>query len=58
MTVRDLISILDNFPDEWEVTITDGYQCKTSSPSKRAILPFEDLDGTQTVDIGIGGLEI
>ena len=54
MTVAELIAKLQEFPQDMEVEITDGFKWhiyKGDFP----IQIFEDVDGTKVVDIGVGG---
>lgn len=55
MTVGELIERLSHFPEDLEVTITDGYNAQSYRGDFEVVL-FE-YDDEQTVDIGIGGFE-
>ena len=57
MQVSDLIALLSAFPDDLEVTVTDGYQGKTYSGAFEVKL-FNEGNGKFAVDIGVGGLEV
>ena len=55
MTVGELIHKLSIWPDNTEVTITDGFQARCYSGAFEVIL-FSDGEKV-SVDIGIGGCE-
>lgn len=57
MTVAELIDKLKAFPDNLEVTITDGYQSVVFH-GDFDVQKFLDCDGTPSVDIGVGGLQM
>ena len=54
MTVQELLTVLQEFDPELEVTITDGFECRHYRGAFGLKL-FEDLPGKYVVDIGIGG---
>lgn len=54
MTVQELITALQEFDPELEVTITDGFDCRHYRGAFELKL-FEDIPGKYVVDIGIGG---
>lgn len=54
MTVQELLTVLQEFDPELEVTITDGFECIHYRGAFEAKL-FEDIPGKYVVDIGIGG---
>ena len=54
MTVQELLTVLQEFDPELEVTITDGFECRHYRGAFELKL-FEDLPGKYVVDIGIGG---
>ena len=49
MNVKQLRDALDAFPDEMEVVVFDGHECK----AYRKICEIKEFEGY--VDIGIGG---
>ena len=53
MTVAELIAKLQEFPQDMEVEITDGFKWHTYK-GDFPIQIFEDVDGTKVVDIGVG----
>lgn len=55
MKVKELIAQLKKFNPELEVTITDGYEHATYSTNHVEVAEFEDIDGSISLDIGIGG---
>lgn len=57
MKVSKMIEILQSFPQELEVMISNGYDLEFYS-GEYDIQLWEDEDGAQCVDIGIGGLRI
>ena len=57
MKVSKMIEILQSFPQDSEVMISDGYNFEFYS-GEYDIKLWEDEDGVQCVDIGIGGLRI
>lgn len=59
LTVRELITKLEKFPDDMEVVISDGYKCHFYTTAEIEVTLFveEDEDDTSVVDIGIGGCE-
>lgn len=57
MKVSKMIEILQDFPQDLDVMISDGYDLKFYS-GEYDIQLWEDLDGARCVDIGIGGLRI
>ena len=54
MTVQELLTVLQEFDPELEVTITDGFECRHYRGAFELKL-FEDIPGKYVVDIGIGG---
>jgi hypothetical protein len=56
MTVAEMIEKLQQFPQDQEVQITDGYRYNFYKGDFDIKL-FEDVDGSIFVDIGIGGYE-
>lgn len=52
MNVKQLIDALQEFPDEMEVVICDGYRCAVY----RGDWGIKEFEGT--VDIGIGGTDV
>lgn len=54
MTVQELLTVLQEFNPELEVTITDGFDCRHYRGAFELKL-FEDQPGIYSVDIGIGG---
>ena len=56
MIVGDLIKLLQTYPGDWKVTITDGFQARCYDGNFE-VLPFEEENGVMTVDIGIGGTD-
>ena len=56
MTVVEMIEKLQQFPQDQEVQITDGFQFKFYKGDFEFQL-FEDDDGSTFVDIGIGGCD-
>lgn len=57
MTVADLIQKLQQQPQDLEVKITDGFRYLFYEGDFEVKL-FEDVDGTQSVEIGIGGFDV
>ena len=57
MKVSKMIEILQSFPQDLEVMISNGYDLEFYS-GEYDIQLWEDEDGTEVVDIGIGGLRI
>ena len=57
MKVSKMIEILQGFPQELEVMISNGYDLRFYS-GEYDIQLWEDEDGVELVDIGIGGLRI
>lgn len=58
MTVAELIAILSTFDQQLPVIITDGYEGRVYSFLHKAdVHVFEDIDGTRSCDIGIGGCD-
>ena len=57
MNVKELIAALQQFPDDLEVTITDGYDGRLYAGAFEVKL-FDEGEGKLVVDIGIGGLEV
>ena len=60
MNVKELIAELQQYPDDLEVTISDGFQGKVYTGAYEIKL-FDDGCGDNVklvVDIGIGGLEV
>ena len=53
MTVQELLTVLQEFNPELEVTITDGFDCRHYRGAFELKL-FEDLPSKYVVDIGIG----
>jgi len=56
MTVAEMIEKLQQFPQDQEVQIADGFQFKFYKGDFEFQL-FEDDDGSTFVDIGIGGCD-
>jgi hypothetical protein len=56
MTVAEMIEKLQQFPQDQEVQITDGFQYKCYKGNFEFQL-FEDVDGSTFVDIGVGGFD-
>ena len=56
MTVAEMIEKLQQFPQDQEVQITDGFQFKFYKGDFEFQL-FEDDDDSTFVDIGIGGCD-
>jgi hypothetical protein len=56
MTVAEMIQKLQEYPQDLEVKITDGFRFQLYKGDFESQL-FEDVDGTQMVDIGIGGFD-
>lgn len=56
MTVAEMIEKLQEFPQDQEVQISDGYRYNFYK-GDFDIQPCEDVDGSIFVDIGIGGFE-
>jgi hypothetical protein len=56
MTVAEMIQKLQEYPQDLEVKITDGFRYQFYEGDFEFQL-FEDVDGTQMVDIGIGGFD-
>lgn len=56
MTVAEMVETLLQYRQDLEVKITDGFRYQFYE-GKFDIALFEDVDGTQMVDIGIGGLD-
>lgn len=56
MTVAELIDKLREFPLELEVKVTDGHRYQFYAGDFEVGL-FEDTNGAQVVDIGIGGFD-
>ena len=54
MTVAEMIKKLNQFPQDMEVEITDGYNLKFYK-GDFCFQEFEGDDGVTFVDIGIGG---
>lgn len=57
MKVSKMIEILQSFPQDLEVMISNGYDLEFYS-GEYDIQLWEDEDGVESVDIGIGGLRI
>lgn len=57
MKVSKMIEILQSFPEDLDVLISDGYAFRFYS-GEYDIQLWEDEDGAQCVDIGIGDLRI
>ena len=57
MTVSELIAKLQEFPPECEVVITDGHRYHFYRGDFEIGLFEEEPDGSQVVDIGIGGYD-
>lgn len=60
MNVKELIAELQQYPDDLEVTISDGFQGKVYTGAYEIKLFDEGCaDNVKlVVDIGIGGLEV
>lgn len=56
MTVAEMIAKLQEFPQDQQVKITDGFQYKFYKGDFEFQL-FEDVDGETFVDIGVGGCD-
>ena len=56
MTVAEMIEKLQQFSQDQEVQITDGFQYKFYKGNFEFQL-FEDTDGSTFVDIGVGGYD-
>jgi len=56
MTVAEMIEKLQQFPQDQEVQITDGYKLYFYKGNFEFQL-FEDTDGSTFVDIGVGGYD-
>jgi hypothetical protein len=56
MTVAEMIQKLQEYPQDLEVKITDGFRYQFYEGDFEFHL-FEDVDGTQMVDIGVGGFD-
>ena len=54
MKVAELITQLQRFDPEVEVSITDGMDCRCYTTNDLEIKMFEDVDGKVSIDIGIG----
>lgn len=57
MNVGQLVEALQQFPADLEVTITDGFGFHFYAGDYSVEL-FENEQGKQVVDIGVGGCEI
>ena len=57
MKVSEMIEILQSFSEDLDVLISDGYDLRFYS-GEYDIQLWEDEDGVERVDIGIGGLRI
>jgi hypothetical protein len=55
MTVAEMIEKLQQFPQDQQVKMTDGFKYHFYEGDFEFQL-FEDVDGETFVDIGIGGL--
>ena len=61
MNVKELIAKLQQYPDDLEVTISDGFQGKVYTGAYEIKLFDEGCGGAigkLVVDIGVGGLEV
>ena len=56
MTVAEMIQKLQEYPQNLEVKITDGFRYHFYEGDFEFQL-YEDVDGTQMVDIGVGGYD-
>ena len=56
MTVKELKEKLNQYPDDFEIIITDGIDCK-SYRGEFITKVFDDGNGNVSVNIGIGGLQ-
>lgn len=56
MTTAEMIAKLMLYPPDAEVKITDGFDCRSYEGNFEFQL-FQDTDGSEFVDIGIGGLD-
>lgn len=56
MKVRDMIEKLQGYDPELEVTITDGFECRSFRGDFEFSL-YEIDENIKELDIGIGGLE-
>lgn len=57
MKVSKMVEILQGFPQDLDVMISDGYNLEFYS-GEYDIQLWESEDGTKCVDVGIGGLSI
>jgi hypothetical protein len=57
MKVSKMIEILQSFPPDLEVMVTDGFNLQFYAGDYEIQL-FEELDGTKIVDIGVGGCRV
>ena len=57
MKVKRLIELLSLYDPELEVVIVDGHSCRMYAGDFE-VESFKYLDGSVTLDIGIGGLEV
>lgn len=55
MKVKDMIKELKKFDGNLEVIISDGFNYNFYIPGDYEISEYEDLDGKNFVDIGVGG---
>ena len=56
MTGKEIINELMKYPLDLEVTITDGFDCNCYHTRGAEFQIFKQDDGTEVIDIGIGGL--
>ena len=56
MTNQELIELLQRFPPDLEVLITDGYRAQ-GYRGEYLVAKYVDYNGQQFVDIGVGGLD-
>lgn len=57
MTTAEMIAKLMLYPPDTEVKITDGFNYRFYEGNFEFQL-FQDTDGSEYVDIGIGGFEV
>ena len=57
MTNKKFRKLLEKFPDDLEITITDGYKANCYHGNFKAKI-FKQFNGVKTIDIGIGGFII
>lgn len=57
MKVSRMVEILQSFPPDLEVMISDGFNFHFFAGDYEILL-LEELDGTTIVDIGVGGCRL